>query len=606
MWKFREIQVGELEKNPQESEFFKSDNPSDSLVREFVQNSLDAILNENEKIKINFTFGYKQKNEFYKFIDGLVPHLESSGYMTPQIKHITKIPFLTIEDFNTTGLDGPTEPQEINSNFYNFWWREGISKKEGKKAGRWGLGKITYHNTSKIRTIWGLTSRCDDNKQLLLGKCSLKVHKIENIRYPYYGYYAETNYLPISNEAKLIEFKKMFSLTRKNENGFSLVLPFYNDEISYNLILKAIIINYSFAILYNMLEVNFKDIDKNLHLNSENLVEVAINKINWQDTAWEKIDVKAFLIFISEALSNKQYYDINHTINTKEIDNESFGNNYVIIKDKFENGDILCFKIPVQIKKIGFQPVNSYFRIIIKKDIDINKPQELYVRSGITISGIKTLGNRPIRSILIADDSPIESFLGDSETPAHTEWNERTEGFKEKYIDAVATLRAIKKTLNNIVELLDKPPQELQKDLLHDIFSIPFSETDDISKVKDKTKKPVVDVNKKNRDFIVRKIPGGFNISLVNAEQAFPRKAILKIAYDIRSGNPFKKYDKLDFDLYEDKIEIYFSNCTITKKENNVIEFNIINDKMNMELLGFDPNRDLVIDIKWEDYNNET
>jgi len=91
-----------------------------------------------------------------------------------------------LEDFNTTGLDGPYEPDAKGGNFYNFWWREGISEKKGQRAGRWGLGKTTFHIVSKIRTLWGLTVR-DDGKILLMGKALLKTHFLNGTRYHYYA-----------------------------------------------------------------------------------------------------------------------------------------------------------------------------------------------------------------------------------------------------------------------------------------------------------------------------------------------------------------------------------------------------------------------------------
>jgi len=69
------------------------------------------------------------------------------------------------------------------------------------------------------------------------------------------------------------------------------------------------------------------------------------------------------------------------------------------------------------------------------------------VRSGILISDIRTLGRRPIFSLLEVEDEPVARFLGDSETPAHTNWNERTEGFKENMRMVLDSLGLLKNPL---------------------------------------------------------------------------------------------------------------------------------------------------------------
>jgi len=42
MWKFKRVEPGEPERDPHEPEFFRLKNPAEALVREVIQNSLDA------------------------------------------------------------------------------------------------------------------------------------------------------------------------------------------------------------------------------------------------------------------------------------------------------------------------------------------------------------------------------------------------------------------------------------------------------------------------------------------------------------------------------------------------------------------------------------
>ena len=192
MWRFRKIEPGVVERNPRESEFFRLTEPDEAVVREFIQNALDARY-EQETVRVRIYIGRARGREISTYLNELSPHLSASGFNRVGDSEI--IEFLTIEDSGTTGLDGDTGRSD--SNFYHFWWREGISAKTGRRAGRWGLGKITFHLVSKIRTFWGFTVRKDDSRALLMGKALLKPHQVNSDIFDYAGYYCDENWQPV-------------------------------------------------------------------------------------------------------------------------------------------------------------------------------------------------------------------------------------------------------------------------------------------------------------------------------------------------------------------------------------------------------------------------
>jgi hypothetical protein len=55
MWEFSELKDVEPERDPHETEFFR-DIPAEVIVREAIQNSLDAK-RDNECVRIRFSFG---------------------------------------------------------------------------------------------------------------------------------------------------------------------------------------------------------------------------------------------------------------------------------------------------------------------------------------------------------------------------------------------------------------------------------------------------------------------------------------------------------------------------------------------------------------------
>lgn len=66
-WYFPELPVGRPERNPQEVEFFTQlENTTEAIIREFIQNSLDARKGHKAKIIIKIIF--KKYEEIRDFI----------------------------------------------------------------------------------------------------------------------------------------------------------------------------------------------------------------------------------------------------------------------------------------------------------------------------------------------------------------------------------------------------------------------------------------------------------------------------------------------------------------------------------------------------------
>jgi len=598
MWRFRRIEPGVPERNPRESEFFRLTKPDEAVVREFIQNALDAKY--DRIVRIRMYLGEAESREISTYLNGLTRHLCASGFKLPSVAG--RVCFLTIEDYGTTGLDGDIE--RSNSNFYNFWWREGISAKGGRLAGRWGLGKTTFHLVSQIRTFWGLTVRRDDNRTLLMGKTILKPHQMNSKVFDYAGYYCGDNWSPIEDRKTIKDFKKVFRVSRNTQSGLTIVVPFPVSEISRTGMIRSIIRHYFYAILAGLLEVEVGESDSDsVILNKEKLIDM-IPSINWNGTDWENIDVKEVMNFVRSAISAIEGSDLIElnvgNPSAFEITENSFPD-AENLRERFRKGEVCHFRLPVRIQPAGQGMVgmDSYISIHIRRFPALPGPIEFYVRSGILITEIKTLGNRPVLALLVAEDEPVARFLGDCETPAHTNWNERTEGFKEKYKNAVRLLRFIKKSIFRIASLLDEPPRERQVQFLKNIFSIPIPGKEE-EKKKERPESPRVVIKTKTPLFNVTPISGGFRIrlNLQRQDVSFPFRAIVKMAYDTRRGNPFAQYEKFDFDVSRYPITITENDCNILKKEDNSIEIEVRGQNFELTVRGFHPERDLVVTVR--------
>jgi len=607
MWNFRELEPGWPDRTPHESEFFRLTEPAEAVVREFIQNSLDARISNGpeNKVRIRINFNKTSKDSINSFFSGIEEHLEACDYIIPEENQT--VPYIVIEDFNTTGLDGDITLGS-KSNFSNFWHGEGTSTKGGRKAGRWGLGKVTFHLASTLKIFWGYTKRADDDRKLLMGKALLKPHTIGSRNYIYLGYYAQNQWDPIDDEEMITLFKTAFNISRDNEPGLSIVIPYPDDEINYLNVVQGIVEHYFYAILNGMLEIELENYDNKIELNKNNLCSIITTgelvNIDWSKHLLQAID---FVRIASSENNTESFEEIDGTL--LDITENSF-NNLALLKTKFNRNEMCCFRIPIVVTDNEGNESPTYFKIYLQKIPELNRAVEYYIRSGILVSDIRNLGRRPVMALLSAEDETIAKFLGDCETPAHTDWKERTEGFREKYSKAVRTLRFIKNSISDIVKILDEPPQGRIKDFLLDIFSIPIiPESVKESRKRYKKTPPTPEPEITNREpfFVVTKTSGGFNIT-VNQKadvRSYPVSGRVKIAYDTRRGDPFKNYEIFDFNVNKKPIRRSVKRCRIISAENNEIIFQALKSNFKFDLSGFDESRDLVLSVRKVDNEKE-
>ncbi|MGC8742851.1 MAG: hypothetical protein ACP5T0_03090 [Verrucomicrobiia bacterium] len=620
MWKFREILKGTPEKHSHEDEFFKHENLSEALVREIIQNSLDARSEGEERVKVSFKLGTVSWDSIQNLLFGLIPHLESVGLWKNQqnmrFENNDDINYLLIEDYGTTGLNGSiSRTKKDSSNFYDFWWREGLSSKKGSKGGKWGLGKNTIHMSSDIRTFFGLTIREDDKKEILMGKALLEPHEIDNVIYIESGYYCDGDFDPIYDRNIIESFKKTFQLNRKDETGLSLVIPFSDSELNYENIILSVLKHFFYPILQGNLVV---EIQYNSNNSSRNYLELKglldnnklminrecllnndnINKLSVYTNAPDIIDYLTFAQstlnkVCTNVLCNKDYI----------IDTQSFDQPLDKIIEEYYKGDIIGFKIKFGIKDKNGQENPTYVNVYLKRSEKYN-PELFWFRSGIRIIEIKNnVKNYPVLGLFNAEDKPISEFLSSAETPAHTDWNERAEDLKNKYKNYKESLRFIKNIFRNLLSIIDKPPENIQYDALKHIFSL-FKDggKDEYIHGGNKSKIPVLSDEK---IINIYEINSGFkaNFSKKFKEGERPKyfKATIdiQVAYDCIRGNPFAKYDIYDFDFSkEGNINIKVENGEIQRKDKNRIIINTNSPGFSLEVTGFDIKRDIVINVE--------
>ena len=203
------------------------------------------------------------------------------------------------------------------------------------------------------------------------------------------------------------------------------------------------------------------------------------------------------------------------------------------------------------------------------------------------------------------------TLLGDAENPAHTEWQSKGENFHGKYVCGPSFLNFVIKAVANFVHALTAQEDEEDKTLLLDIFSLPADKVEDEPKQPEKKKKKKgkesEDDNKqhepKKKRFRVQKANGGFTVTRGDAGTQPPARLTIRVAYDIRRGNPLRKYNTADFRLNHSPIKLDPppDGLKVITKEENQIVVDVLDPEFRITVAGFDELRDLFVNVKMEE-----
>ena len=217
-WRFRKMSKAELNQDPMEREFFEDEPINTRLVRETIQNSLDAGIarvsspltgNSIEPVRVRFSLAGIHSplpaQLASKYFTGLAPHLDSLDEIDDAIarraaqRDLSRggVPFIVIEDEGTVGLEGDWEQFDDNQNqpadnnhFYWFFRNIGRSGKGDTDNGSWRLGKWVFPDASHASAYIAVTRRRPDDETLLIGQSVLSKHTINGQRHAPYGYFA--------------------------------------------------------------------------------------------------------------------------------------------------------------------------------------------------------------------------------------------------------------------------------------------------------------------------------------------------------------------------------------------------------------------------------
>lgn len=217
----------------------------DLLVRECLQNSLDAALPDKKETMVDIRTGSFRHAELDHVFEGI------SGQLAERFRDREEADFLAVCDSNTTGLTGPLRASEMDSTNYGnlrkLIYEIGQEQNGEGKGGSWGIGKtvcfrlgigIVMYYSRISDGAGGYASRLaatlienEEDPNSLLLRAGLQKGNL-NSGIAWWGQNDNDNTMPITDEAEIAGILRIFGLEAYSgtETGTMVIIPFIDRD----------------------------------------------------------------------------------------------------------------------------------------------------------------------------------------------------------------------------------------------------------------------------------------------------------------------------------------------------------------------------------------
>ena len=610
-WRFKPYSPGDTYRNSTADAFFDSDTVSDpgkALVREGVQNSLDANKIHPEKpafvrISLINQDTAPSWDDVEQFFGTAWPHYttERSGLHPDEIPvHPEKCTALVFEDMDTTGLVGDTEewrePEEGDRNdFFNFFRAEALTHKSPGDRGSRGVGKATFIQASRVNTLFGLTIRHNDPRRLLMGRSVLRSHRLEDEDHHGDGYFGipsalnEGLILPIEDGNFIDDFIRSFRLERREESGLSVVVPWPDKDIDERTIIRAVCENYFYTILNEGLEVLVELPGKLLILDRGSLSQEIQND--------EDLIRLLPVVNLAEWATQGEVEDERHVLDphpgtgTYTWSRSLFPDGLLdVLREKLQQQERFTVRVPVPVRNRGTVAQESYFDVYIASDDSNFGTTPAFIRQDILMADVRPRSVRDgIRALVVIDHEPLASFLRQAENPSHTQWQQNR--VKKDYIQAPSLVSFVVNSVREICNLASAENREVDKRLLADIFPLPDS--GEGSNGGDNGGTNGNGGNGHSSELRINRISGGFSVTPTHQSFQNGDQVEIEVAYARSRGNAFARYRTTDFQVNQEPITLETLGVELAEIVNNRMVARITSPQFRIAVTGFDENRDI-------------
>ena len=569
-WKFYKYEDDEIERNSSSGKHFNDAKIASSLIRELVQNSLDAAKDDG-LVNIKIRCIELDLNQCMRYVKKLRPHYTASYKESMPLGDNGKIPFLIVEDFNTTGLTPSKEK--------DFLFKDNTRNDDSSSGGSHGIGKVVFYMASNIKTFFAY-SFSEDNTETFAGTCDFISHKIGG------EHFKEDGKLTLSTKKDHSFIDALFTRT-KGEHGLSIAIPIPNDNLDTNILKAAIEEECYYPIIRKKLTIDIDGhrIDGNYILDLKGEKQQLISRYMTNPETTVSIEI------------GKQYASgtLKDTVLTADEEQQ------ITAKLKEDHYVVIEFKFLIHLKKTGeWKEASILFLLSEKKEK--NRGGFDFWRENILIKGHSKQNSSNYIAIVLIDHHSKElgNLLRKLENPSHTKW---------EYQSSSNEIKTQYSYINKLVPFITQLPHKVINQIHisnfnvdSDFFSDFFPDTTAGSKGSSRGKKPSggqIPIGlEHNHNVSFREKNNGFILSLSDeGKQKNISKIDIEVAYGTNKGDPFKHYDIQDFRVDTD-IQIDLKNGTTERQQENHLSCEVCNNDFQISLSGFDPNRELIVKFK--------
>lgn len=640
-WQFERMQRSQKSRDPMQASFFTNssiDDDTHALVREAIQNSLDAKSDRcsSKPLLVRFCLGSHTaaSGVMERYIPGeawLHFNAADNGLLAPP-KASDDCRFLVYEDFNTDGLVGDETACEAGpkNSFYFFMRAEGQSGKQDGERGRHGIGKYVFPYTSGIRMFIAVTVRGSDGRCLVAGQSVLKSHHVDGDRYTpdgWWGRFEDDGFpLPIEDPALVAQLSADFNLARSlDRSGLSLIMPYVHSDVTARKLSEHVVREFFWPILNDQLEVEIVEDRQSRVIDSISIRE----SLNDYLPSEQKDQIAPFIALASKALLERDYPEFELSTPDRPA-GPKWEKDYMLkgtatrIQEALSKAEgfvrVRCH-LYVQQDRLS-EATTSFFDIYLAKDVTDIPRKPLFLREGILIPEDRVQKVRGYTSMVVIESGPLATLLGDSENPAHTEWEKNATKFKGKYRWGATTIDFVRHSVSKLLNLMSQGDEEDDYALLSDIFYLDVRENEDDvpeSRKRAERAKPGPETTSSfdpppppaPRTYRLTRSGDGFVVKGPTEQLQQRRRYAIKVAYDFSGASKaraLKQWDKNDFHLGDKKNVCAPETMNVSSLVigGNTVEFEACTNDFMLSIHGFDPRRDIIVDVKSEVVIDET
>lgn len=424
---------------------FKGSDLYNNLAREICQNSLDAMVDGQSHVIVEFNSLQVRKADYEPLLGLEQVFRDCRAYwqdkMEPKLKSFLEeaeskfsaecIDFLVIRDFNTTGLSGARASVHDDTVWQALTHSNGVTKKRSGSGGSYGIGKNAPYACSSFRTVFYNTYAQEDNTKAFQGVARLITHFQNGEATQGTGFYHNaTAQTPIFEE-DTCAFRDLF---KRDEFGTDVIVAGFKKTATWEEdIEKAIISNFFVAIANKTLVVRIDS----LELNAANLAD----------------RIKYY------AAKEKQSKDREKRITTILEFYEAITNpDFAVPGSIIEPNDVL---------------------LCIKKDDNFSKSIAQMRSIGMVIRTRHHNIYTRYAAVMVVQPGKLNNLLKDIEPPTHDKWDPGiAEDNPSIYDDAVRYYRNLIRWMNDTVAdcCRSETPDEIDLDVAK--AYLPFDEDD--------------------------------------------------------------------------------------------------------------------------------